>query len=743
MSVQPVTEPLMLDSTGQRLINAINQIAQNMQPTEAAEVISRAISGFDTVEEALVYLNTQIALASSGNVKSVNGIEADENGAVRVDVVPYAEDIVTTDSQASNGEFIARTTGGEASLSDGTAKLDAIFGRREHIGYVAEVLNLTVNAVQRETNQETGEYDSAITAVIDRSEFLGYVNDSATITLSYTTAWSADPSLYGLTVTGTPVNGDAIIITYVKENLGTIVHSNPTAFVETGWNLYDHAHGYARVLKYSDNYGFKIGGTYTAVKFSATLDGEQTTIVPDASGLFTIASDGYVWVTGGNDTDTYILMTWSDWGSGYTGNFAAYSEDVLDLSAVMSARFPYGLMQVGNVYDSINVRMGVAYSRIERMANTVSNLAVARASGRAFEYDTNYIYIVKETADTFEVSLDGELDAYDHGMEIVRGTTVPVYVQTLYGKNLVDYLRHDIPDLFTQQAGLIAGNTAEILKLPYIADTTRGNRNAAFHNSIYRGKSLGTAITAAQFAQISAGTFDDMFIGDYWTIGGQDWVICDFDYYYRCGDSDISKHHIVLMPRSSMNIPAGTALYGMTETTLTLLDGESATSKKWNPTNSTAGGYKFSRMRQTIMRAANTIVIGLFGASHVEAIPVLYPNPSAATDSGLASGWAWFNGASGTDTEKSICDLLNETQVYGQQVWGQGSEFGNAGFEVGTDKFQLSIFALNRNFANIRAHWWLRSVWSATHAAYVGAGGYANNPSASYADGVRPRFLLV
>jgi len=742
MALVEVTEPALLDSTGKQIVNAINQLTQHMTPTEAAQILTAAIAGYGNVEDALTYLNEKMEQYNAGNVKSVNGVEADANGAVRVDVVPYAEDIVTTDSQASNGEFIARTTGGEASLSDGDAKLDAIFGRREHIGYVAEVLNLTVNAVTRETDPETGEAGQGITATIDRAEFLGYVAASGTITLSYTTAWSADPSLYGVTILGTPVNGDEIVITYVAEELGTIVQSNPTSFVETGWNLYDNTHGYARVLKYSDNYGFKIGGAYTGVKFAETLDGEQTTITPDSNGLFTVPSDGYVFVTGGNGTTTYIIMTWSDWTSGPVGDFAAYSEDVVDLSAVMSARFPYGLMQVGNVYDSINIRMGQAVSRIERMSNTVSNLAAAKASGRAFEYDASYIYIVKETPDTYEIAIDGELDAYDHGMEIVRGTSVPVYVQTLYGKNLVDYLRHDIPNTFTSHAGLIAGNAAEILKLPYIGDTARGNRNAAFHNSIYRGKCLGTSITAAQWAQISAGTFDDMFVGDYWTISGQDWVICDFDYYLRCGSADITKHHLVIMPRSSMNIPAGTALYGKTGSTLTLLDGESATSKKWNPTNTTVGGYKFSRMRQTIMRAANTIVIGLFGSSHVEPITVLYPDP-ASDGAGPASGWAWFDQAAGNDKEKSICDLPNETQVYGQQVWGQGSAFGNMGYEVGIDKWQFAIFALDRGFANIRAYWWLRSVSSATSAAIVGYNGYAGDDGASSARGVRPRFLLV
>lgn len=273
--------------------------------------------------------------------------------------------------------------------------------------------------------------------------------------------------------------------------------------------------------------------------------------------------------------------------------------------------------------------------------------------------------------------------------------------------------------------------------------------NAGAHNGIYRGKYLGSSVTSVQYAAISNGTFDDLYIGDYWTIGGHDWVICDFDYYYRTGSVDVTKHHVVLMPRGGMNIPAGTALYGASGT-LTLLDGESATTKKWNATSAapsthtTAGGYKYSRMRTIIMKAANTIVVNAFGSAHVQPITELYPNPSDATASGLASNWDWFNVDDQSDAKsKSICDLCNETMVYGHQVWGKGSVYTNEGYEVGIDKWQLAIFALNRNFANIRAHWWLRSVHSATNAAYVDIYGNAGNTGSANALAVRPRFLLV
>jgi len=277
---------------------------------------------------------------------------------------------------------------------------------------------------------------------------------------------------------------------------------------------------------------------------------------------------------------------------------------------------------------------------------------------------------------------------------------------------------------------------------------------AGFHNSIYRGKDITAYLTDGSiWARISGSSphslFEDLFVGDYITTGGHSYAICDFDYYIRCGSVDITAHHLIMMPTGNMDIPAGTALYGVGGT-LTLIGDESATGKKWNATSAapsthtTAGGYKFSRMRTVIMKAANTIVINAFGSQHVLPITELYYNPSSASDSGLASGWGWFDKDSQSDANsKSICDLCNEVMVYGAPVWGQGSAYTNVGYEVGIDKKQLAIFRLCPSFANIRAYWWLRSVYSATYAANVIHNGFATNDGSASSFGVRPRFLLV
>ena len=368
---------------------------------------------------------------------TINGIEPNPvTRDTEVKTVPLADNLTSEEAQINTGTFIERTSGGEASIADGAAWLSDIKGNMVKTGYIAESIQMTVTLADPTTQ-------SPISASLDRDDFVEAASSSGTYTFTYTTDWNTDPATYGITVTGTPVNGDQIQIVYVKENRGLITVANPTAFKSTGWNLYNHAAGYAQVVDYSEEYGFMIDGTYTALKFAATLDGEQTTITP-VDGYFTVPSDGFVFVTGGNSTDTAIWMTWSDWTEGANGGvFEAYTADTIDLSGVM-VDFPYGLMKIGNVYDEINLNVGKAYSRIQRLEYTDENLADVIASGVAYDTDTSYIYAVRVEPVAYTISLDGEYTVSDHGMEIFTGTPVALTASALYGNDLKGKLRRDV-----------------------------------------------------------------------------------------------------------------------------------------------------------------------------------------------------------------------------------------------------------------------------------------------------------
>lgn len=379
---------------------------------------------------------------------TVNNTSPDASRNINITTVPLADNLTTDEAQINEGTFIIRSSGGEASIADGSAWLSTILGNMVKTDYVEESINMTVNG-------------SGITATLDRDTFVEEVTTSGTITLSYTTAWSADPATYGITVSGTPTNGDSIVVVYVKENRGTLTAATPTGFISTGWNLYNHSAGYARVVNYSEEYGFGISGTYTGLKFAETITGEQTTITP-VNGLFTIPSDGYIFVTGGNATDTAIWMTWSDWGTeANDGTWEAYTQSVIDLSSVMVS-FPYGLLRVGNVHDEINLNTQKAYSRVTRIAYSDENLATVIALGVPYDTDTSYIYYALAEPIQYNISVDGVYTVSDHGEEIFNGTTVPVIASALYGQDLKGKLRRDV--LTISQQSLTESQKAQVLE---------------------------------------------------------------------------------------------------------------------------------------------------------------------------------------------------------------------------------------------------------------------------------------
>ena len=410
--------------------NANSTAIVNLQGRTGDDI---AVSGEDS---------TKISEALEGVVKTVNGEGPDGDGNVQVDHTMTADNLTSSASQTTIGEFARRTSGGNASISTGSAWLSVIRGNRTHIGYVPESLNMTVNAAPRE------EGETPITATIDRDAFVEAVAGSTVVTLTYTVSWSEDPAEYGITVSGTPVSGDQITVTYVAESRGTIIQSDPQTFVSTGWNLYNHDVGYAIGLKYAPSAQFRISGTYSAVKFSSTLSGEKTTITPQ-DGLFAIQANGYIWVEGGNDTDTEVFMTWADWilPEDAPEEFQPYTSSEITLADLMEDHFPYGLLRVADVRDEIDFNTGIATSRVQRLSYSAENLATAKASGLAYEYDTNYIYleraaVVEYDLDDYEIS--GMYAVDDHGLELFNGTDIAVYTVIVYGNNLKNKLERDV-----------------------------------------------------------------------------------------------------------------------------------------------------------------------------------------------------------------------------------------------------------------------------------------------------------
>lgn len=229
--------------------------------------------------------------------------------------------------------------------------------------------------------------------------------------------------------------------------------------------------------------------------------------------------------------------------------------------------------------------------------------------------------------------------------------------------------------------------------------------NAGAHNAIYRGKSLGSSVTTAQYSAISAGTFDDMYIGDYWTIGGVNYRIAAFDYYLNCGDTSCTKHHVVLVP--------DTCLYNHV----------------MNDTNITTGAYVGSKMYTEGLEQAKTSIKAAF-SGHVLSKRIYLSN---ATANGRASAGAWCD---------SEVDLMCEHMVYGNGVFSPVSDGTTIPNNYRVEKSQLPLFQHEPSRICNRVSWWLRDVISASYFAYVDGNGNADYHFASYSYGVRPAFCI-
>ena len=253
-------------------------------------------------------------------------------------------------------------------------------------------------------------------------------------------------------------------------------------------------------------------------------------------------------------------------------------------------------------------------------------------------------------------------------------------------------------------------NKTVIGALNYLNGKSVGN-NAGGHNSIFRGKNLGTFYTSAMSKAIQSGTFDDLFVGDYLTINGTVYRVAGFNLGKQIGNNTSMGNSMCLVPDSALykaqmhNTDSGQYIEG-------------------TAANTTTGAYANSDMRTANLAQATQKIVSDFGSSHVMSYRDILPN---ATADGQVSGWAWYD---------CKVELMSETMVYGTKVWA------NSGYEVGCINSQFPLFALAPEYIHRRFDYWLRGVRPATTFCLVNYAGYASGDYASLSLGVRPFFFV-
>lgn len=258
---------------------------------------------------------------------------------------------------------------------------------------------------------------------------------------------------------------------------------------------------------------------------------------------------------------------------------------------------------------------------------------------------------------------------------------------------------------------LSGGTLTGPLVMPGGGETVSIVDNAATHNMVYRGKALGTTVTSEQWAAIKAGAFKDLYLGDYWTIGGVDYMIAAFNYWLNCGDTACTANHLLVVPRNNMY------------------------TGQMNSTNITTGGYVGSEMYKTGLAQAKTAFNNAFGSAHILNHREYLTN---AITNGAPTGTDWYD---------STVELMNENMVYGGRQFSPmpngATDPWNTCRNYTIDKSQLPLFHLAPWLICNRSWYWLRDVVSAAHFANVGSNGHCDCGAASSAGGVRPVAGLI
>lgn len=441
---------------------------------------------------------------------------------------------------------------------------------------------------------------------------------------------------------------------------------------------------------------------------------------------------GYDEQIGAVDTEVKNLASEVD---GYSTDIAKAVADAADAKSIAegaaddAATADAAVKEVQDSVSALETRVGAVENSVETVettaneaksaaqtAQTTAGEAQTAASGAKSRADEAYTLAETaqsdaEGATTKATTAQSTADGVKTRVDTIEETTIPGInsrVEALQAgeetlnksielvSGSVETVEENYNTL-SDSVGLLTTQVANVLDIL--------STGAGAHNSIYRGKNLGASVTDEQYAEIAAGTFDDLYIGDYWTIGGVNYRIAAFDYYLNCGDTSCTKHHVVLVP--------DTCLYNHV----------------MNDTNITTGGYVGSKMYTEGLEQAKTSIKAAF-SGHVLSKRIYLSN---ATANGRASAGAWCD---------SEVDLMCEHMVYGNGVFSPVSDGTTIPNNYRVEKSQLPLFQHEPSRICNRVSWWLRDVISASDFAGVYNDGNASSNAAGYSNGVRPAFCI-
>ena len=332
--------------------------------------------------------------------------------------------------------------------------------------------------------------------------------------------------------------------------------------------------------------------------------------------------------------------------------------------------------------------------------------------------------------------------------------------------------------------------------LAYIAENgaVAGAGTPGSSNATYRGADLSEKYTMAELsAKVQAGDFSGIYIGDYITkkvkVGNntereEDFVVAGIDYFYGTGDTEMTNHHLVLIPKNGfyetmkMNDTNtttggyyGSQAHGIASTAYTAGTGGALTSIVADYTTflesalgATDGTYVFTRNASNKWEYSGTEIgdkLTVYGITYsgtpVEGDTITltyakgYLEPyrqaiyTAFGDAHVLKHRAYLSTSTSAGAwHTSRVELMNETMVYGCKIQASHNH-GDMGSPI-----QLPYFGMcpneriaHRGKGGSRYNAWLSSIASGSYFCFVNYYGYAYTNPASYALVVRPYFLFA
>lgn len=232
--------------------------------------------------------------------------------------------------------------------------------------------------------------------------------------------------------------------------------------------------------------------------------------------------------------------------------------------------------------------------------------------------------------------------------------------------------------------------------------------NPVMHRNIWRNNNLGTSVSAQQYQAISSGKFNDIYVGDYWTIGGVKWQVVDLDYFYKSGDQTFMRHHAVIMPTTS--------LY----------------SSSYEDSRSNWNGYFNSKLYKSSLSTARNTINNAFSGHVIE------HKEGGAYERDASS----VSGAFNCRSENTTISLASTCYIYGDHFFSPLTANGQYPIVYNG---QFAAFRMNGPTMLVgddNKEWWLRDPVSTTGFAVVTNNLLANWGYADSEKGIRPYFLI-